>query len=286
MGALERVEVHEADHVVLEPRPGVEPQGRAHRGADAGGEDAGLGLEASVLEDVREQERDPVLHDPPADGAAHLGQGLSPGALRGLDPGLGRIPFQQQDGPPLRGHRLEEQVQDLVEELVQRPMHHELAGRLAQGGQHPVLALQLGGVDRGLGVDVGQLADGEDAGSFRLELLLHALVAAEGEGVLAQGDDVALPQAPLVLHGQAVQERPVLALKVGHVVAVRALDDLGVVAGEPLVGEEDVALPRTADAHPVLGDRVALPGAVGGLDADLGHAGSGGILQRRPGSVG
>jgi hypothetical protein len=100
-----------------------------------------------------------------------------------------------------------------------------------------------------------------------------AVLRAEGEGVLAESDHVAWSQAAPLAHRLAVEQRAVLAVEVAHPVAVAPVLDRGVVAREPLVGEEDVALARAADRDPRLGERVALAGAAGGLDGDLGHGG-------------
>ena len=111
--------------------------------------------------------------------------------------------------------------------------------------------------------------------------VLLALLRAEGQAVLAERDHVALPEPALVLDGQAVQERPVLALEVEHVEPVRLLEDLRVVAGQPLVGKEDVALPGASDRDPALDEREALLGPVCGLDRDLRHGDPGSLASGR-----
>ena len=65
---------------------------------------------------------------------------------------------------------------------------------------------------------------------------------------------------------------PFLLPRSTHEEAAAVAADLRVVAGEPLVGQEDVALARAADGDAVLGEREALlarPSAA--LDRDLGH---------------
>ena len=64
--------------------------------------------------------------------------------------GRGRLALEEHDGPPLGGHRLEEQVQDQVEELGEGLVGHELARGLAHDGEHPVLAGSSAGSMAGL----------------------------------------------------------------------------------------------------------------------------------------
>ena len=221
---------------------------------------------------------------------AHAGERVAAARARGPDHGVGRAALEEQDRPPLGAHRLEEQVEHELEQLVQGAVHDELAGRLAEDGEDPVLALQLREVDGGVRVDRGELLDREDARALRLPFLfvLFRRLRAEGEGVLAEGDHVARPQPPPLAHGLPVEERAVLALEVAHPVALAPLLDRGVVAGEPLVGQEDVALAGAPDRDPPLRERVALAGAAGGLDGDLGHdQGYGGFyILRRAGPAG
>lgn len=287
---LEGVDVDEADDRVLPLVGGGEPQRRAHRGPDAGGEDRVLALEARVVEDVGDEERHSLLDGPAGDGAADPREGVALPARRGLDDRLGGGALEEEDRAALRRDGLKEQVEDEDEQLVERPVHHELRGRLAQDGQDPVLPLQVRRVYGRPGGDVAELADGEDAGSFRLGLLLLLLpgVGAEGEGVLAQGDDVAGSQATPLLQGLPVQQGPVLAAQVVDEVALRTLLDRGVVTRQPLVREKDVGVPRAPDGHSGPGEREALLGSTSGLDGNLGHVQLGvpGILHPPPVSGG
>ena len=130
---------------------------------------------------------------------------------------------------------------------------------------------QLRGIDGGLGVDVGELAHGEDARA--LGLAVSSSPSSVQKVRLCSPRVITSPSRSrtLVLDGLAVQQGAVLALEVEDEVPVALLQDLRVVAGEPLVGQEDVALPRAADGHAVLDEREALLGPVRGLDGDLGH---------------
>ena len=161
----------------------------------------------------------------------------------------------------------------MLEQLGQRPVHDERARRLAQDPEHAVLAGQLLHVDRRLGADVRQLLGREDprALGFAVLILVLPVVGRVGEDVLAQGDHVAVAELALVREGLPVQESAVLAVEVENVVSVAALLDLGVMSREPLVGQEDVALPGAPDGDARLGEREPLAGAVGRLDGDFGH---------------
>ena len=263
---LQGIDVDEADDRVLPLAGGGEPQRRAHGGTDAGGEDRVLALEADVVEDVGDEQGNPLLDGAPGDRAADATEGLSLPARGGLDDRLRGAALEQEDGSPLRRHRLEEQVEDEVEELVERPVDDELGGSLAQDREHPVLPLQVDGVDGRPSGDVAELANGEDTRPLRLRLLVLLFLSArgEGEGVLAQGDDVAGSQPPPLLQWLPVEQGPVLAAQVVDEVAFGAVLDGRVVAREPLVGEEDVALTGAADGDPVRvsGKRSLVPPAV------------------------
>ena len=197
--------------------------------------------------------------------------GLPLPAARGLHHRPRRVTLQQQDRAALRADRLEDQVHDLVEQLRLRPVLEQLLGRRVQHHQHPVLAAQV--VRRGRGLaDVRDLAGREDARSLRRgRLLRRLLVIGEGEAVLAQRDHVAVAELALGGHPLAVQERAVLAAQVGQERALAAPADLRVVAREPLVGQEDVAVARAADRDAVLADLDPLARPVRALDGDLGH---------------
>ena len=107
----------------------------------------------------------------------------------------------------------------------------------------------------------------------------------EGEQVLAQRDHVAVAQPRARRHALAVQQGAVLAAagRPGRRRSPSAAD-LRVVAREPLVGQEDVALARAADGDALLVEREALPRAVRALDGDLRHGNA--ILPRETGAAG
>jgi len=82
-------------------------------------------------------------------------------ARRGWPPRL------REDGAALAGDGGEEQVEHVLEQVGQRPVGEQRPRGLAEDLQHPVLPLQLLGIDGGLRLDVAQLPGGEDAGAFR-----------------------------------------------------------------------------------------------------------------------
>ena len=201
--------------------------------------------------------------------------GLAAPAARGLDRRTGRRPLDQQDGAALHRQVLEEQVEDDLEDLGQRAVLEQRAGGLGAQLQEPVLALQRLGVLGRAQDHVRQLLGREDPRAGRLDLLLGSgLLRAvqEGQGVLAQRDHVAVAQELLGGQGVAVQQRAVLRAQVAQAEALRGAADLGVVAREPLVGQEHVALARAADRQALAVDRHARAVAVGRLDGELRHA--------------
>ena len=98
-----------------------------------------------------------------------------------------------------------------------------------------------------------------------------APVVGEGEDVLAERDDVAVVQDLVARDLVAVEQGAVLAAEVDHHEADADAADLRVMAGEPLVGQEDVAFARAADGDAVLREWEALLPALRALDRDLGH---------------
>src|SRR5205085_11587791 len=98
----------------------------------------------------------------------------------------------------------------------------------------------------------------------------------EGKDVLAERDHVAVAEAAVPVHGLAVEEGAVLAAEVVQEEVGLLLQDLRVVPGEPLVGEEDVAVARAADGDALLDEGKTFAGAVAGVDGDLGHGSGGG----------
>jgi hypothetical protein len=198
--------------------------------------------------------------------------GWPPRLREALTVGSG-LPFEEQDRAALAGHGGKEQVEHVLEQVRQRPMGEQRPRRLAQHLQHAVLPEQLLRIDGGLGLDVRQLLGREDARPLGgLRVLLHVLDR-EGQHVLAQRDHVAVAQATVAVHGLPVEERPVLAAQVVQEEARVLAQDLGVVAREPLVGQEDVAVAGAANGHPLLGEREPLARPFPGVYGNLGHWG-------------
>ncbi len=123
-----------------------------------------------------------------------------PARLReALIDGRWRVALEQQDGRALRRDGVEEQVQDALEQLGQRPVGEERPRRHGEDGEHgDVLARQLVGVHRRPGLEVGQLARVEDAGAPGGAGSSSAPSApVQSLNVLAQRDHVAVAEGTL-----------------------------------------------------------------------------------------
>ena len=158
--------------------------------------------------------------------------------------------FEQRDGAALGRHRGEEDVEDLVEGLGDGLVGEKRGGRAREHGEHAVLADEVFGAARRLEHAFLEGAHGEDAGAHRLDVVLGLLVGQaplHGDGVVAELDLIALAQRRRALDARAVDQGAVLAPEIRDHEAAPVQQDLGVHAREPLVGNEDVGIARTAE---------------------------------------
>ena len=177
------------------------------------------------------------------------------------------------------GDVVEDDVHDLLEDLLHRPHRDQGLRDLGQDLQDAVALLDLldvrglldvggrGGHGRRVVLqELGELADAADdrpclfregLGLVEDDLALDRL--AEDELELAEQDLVAVLEGGLH-HLHAVDLGAVLALEVGDADPVLVHEDAGVLAGDPEVLEDDLALGRAPDQHLTAREGVCLRG--------------------------
>ena len=176
-------------------------------------------------------------------GAAHLGDGLARAAARRAHDGLAGV-VEHDDRRALHGDRLEDHVEDLLEDLRQRLLAEQRGARLAEQLEDARLAPGVARVHRAVGDARVQVLDAVGLRAVERAALdgLVRRARREHEAAVAQRDEVAVGEAVLAHDAGAVEEGAVRAPEIDDVEAVDPLLDLGVPPREAVIGQEDVAL--------------------------------------------
>src|SRR5215472_1944703 len=149
-------------------------------------------------------------------------------------------------------------------------MDEHLAHRAGEDREQTLDTRNVLGFPRGR-VDSRELFRGEDAGPRRLRFLAKILRLCKNEVVLAEPDHVPLRELSGFVEWGVVQQGAVLATQVLKDVTAVLRSNLGVVAGEPLVGKTHLVLPRSPDSACHRPEREAPDASADRLETDLRH---------------